>query len=278
MSLKKLKKENPELNFNIIDELSKYDKTETKKLTGFIVKMFKKSLENTYDWEKRKTDDYFKIFSEIILEYIGYDNLLLLDEFSEHLSNNRIENNDISKYNSWCDVINELNKAELKVRDKELCNEVELVYEDDTWLSLKPLSFKASLKYGSNTKWCVSMKNEPSYFYRYSKEGVLIFILNKKTGEKFAFYNKVGEFSVWDQLDKRIDSIETGIPYDILVLLKNKTNIGTYGVNFILFSENEVTNFLDTIKHHKHTDYVVDEISTPIIRDGDEYLDEEFHI
>ena len=41
MGLKQLKEQNPDLNINIIDILSKIDNTKTKKLTPFLIKLFK---------------------------------------------------------------------------------------------------------------------------------------------------------------------------------------------------------------------------------------------
>lgn len=53
------------------------------------------------------------------------------------------------------------------------------IYEDDRWLLVSPLTHKASCEYGSHSNWCVSTSNV-SYYDRYTKDGILIFFLDKK--------------------------------------------------------------------------------------------------
>jgi hypothetical protein len=48
-----------------------------------------------------------------------------------------------------------LKEAKIKVGK----DEYEKLFEDKTILALKPLTHKASCKYGSDTKWCVTMRD-----------------------------------------------------------------------------------------------------------------------
>jgi len=53
------------------------------------------------------------------------------------------------------------------------------IYEDDKWLVVSPLTHEASCSYGAHSNWCVSTTN-PDYYKRYTKEGILVFFLDKK--------------------------------------------------------------------------------------------------
>jgi hypothetical protein len=129
---------------------------------------------------------------------------------------------DLNKLNSLC---------EIKKMGNELEKEIVKLLENDEWLVLRPLTHLSSMKYGSSTKWCTTSQYEPNYFTRYTREGALIYCINKNTGLKVAAYKNYDErvMSFWNMEDHRIDSIESGLPYEILVLIKgevdkNKTN------------------------------------------------------
>jgi len=101
------------------------------------------------------------------------------------------------------------------------------IYRDDRWLIIKPLTFEASLKYGCNTKWCTSSKKSPLHFYEYSNEGILIYIIERKTNIKWAVYwemlnGKKSEMSWWNSEDIRIDSIQASIPEYIMGIVKRE--------------------------------------------------------
>ena len=101
------------------------------------------------------------------------------------------------------------------------------IYRDSRWLIIKPLSFEASLKYGGNTKWCTSSKKYPLHFYEYSNEGILIYVIERKTNVKWAVYWEIldgekSEMSWWNSDDRRIDSIQTSIPEYIMGIVKRE--------------------------------------------------------
>lgn len=134
-----------------------------------------------------------------------------------------IENSDLTTYKTFEDVDMQLSIAELKQLDKSLEKQIVKIYEDSEWLVLKPLTWESSKKYGSNTKWCTTSENEDEYFYRYARNGILIYYLNKKTGNKVASFRDLtheGEISFWNIRDRRIDSIESGLPFHIIEIFK----------------------------------------------------------
>jgi hypothetical protein len=129
---------------------------------------------------------------------------------------------------------------------KKSRKEISVVYEDDEIMMLKPLSFEASLKYGAGTKWCTAMKNEPEYFYRYSKNGILIYLINKKTGRKFGCHSERfdnNRVQIYNEIDQVIDSFHMGLPYEKLTILMDLMDSEKYGVNSDLFSEEEKSKY-----------------------------------
>jgi hypothetical protein len=137
-----------------------------------------------------------------------------------------IENNDVTSYSSWGDIEQAVSLAEIKLIDKETAKQIKKIYEDDEWLSLRPLSLEASMKYGANTKWCTTTESG-QYYARYSARGILIYNINKKTGYKVACFKNLNpeydnEFSWWDVTDKRIEALDSEAPSAVLEAVRNE--------------------------------------------------------
>lgn len=255
-TIKTLKKQNPDLVFDMVDMLKNFDPTENNKLTPFLIKELQKRIYQQdgddevapdiidVDWVEEHTSRLIisknrleLSIKNILFDLLGWDNLNSLPNFVDHLNNKRIENPDVTSYSSWDEFLTEISKADLKMLDKELSKQIELIHQDEVWLILKPLSFKSSLTYGSNTKWCTASKYNEEYFYDYCQRGMLIYIINKVNGKKYAFYNDNIELSVWDQVDNRIDSMQTSIPYNLLLKIRDVEFVK----NADSFSEEELT-------------------------------------
>jgi hypothetical protein len=136
---------------------------------------------------------------------------------------------------------------------KKSKKEIHKIFEDENYIIFKPLTYLASCSYGYQTKWCTAMINEPSYFYNHSK-GILIYLIDKKENRKFAFYKKIPHlneiddydhenyvFKTFNQEDKQIDTIQTGLPMNILqiIMMECDTKLPTTIPNYKLFSEDE---------------------------------------
>ena len=137
-----------------------------------------------------------------------------------------IENNDVTSYSSWDEIGQAVSLADVKLLDKKLEKEIKKIYEDDEWLSLRPLSLEASMKYGANTKWCTTTESG-QYYARYSARGILIYNINKKTGYKVACFknldsNHDNEFSWWDVTDRKIEALESEAPTTVLEAIRNE--------------------------------------------------------
>jgi hypothetical protein len=137
-----------------------------------------------------------------------------------------IENNDVTSYSSWDEIGQAVSLADVKLLDKKLEKQIKKVYEDNTWISLRPLSLEASMKYGANTKWCTTTESG-QYYARYASRGILIYNINKKTGYKVACFknldpNHDNEFSWWDVTDKKIEALESEAPSTVLEAIRNE--------------------------------------------------------
>jgi hypothetical protein len=121
----------------------------------------------------------------------NFCDLVLEDIIIFHRVSASLEIKDINAYRSLDQLTNVLALPKIKVKEKELAKDVTKIYEDDTWLMMSPKSHAASCVYGSNTKWCVTMRDNPDYFNRYTREDFyLIFVMNKKNNNKWAINTK----------------------------------------------------------------------------------------
>jgi hypothetical protein len=155
----------------------------------------------------------------------------LFTKFASLNERKLIENNDVTSYSSWSDIEQAVALADVKQLDKKLEKEIKKIYEDDTWISLRPLSLEASMKYGANTKWCTTTESG-QYYARYSSRGILIYNINKKTGYKVACFKNLSpdhdnEFSWWDVTDKKIEVLDSEAPSAVLEAIRNEIKTTT---------------------------------------------------
>jgi len=273
MGIKKLKKENEILNLNLANMLERFDTSKTKKYSQFLVKMLNKKIE---DWQKEQDEFRPIIQSEIVrLDPVertvpnnSYENMLSrvlfcdyifswsrmerFVEFTELMERGLISEKDISKYDSWDMLEIELFEAKNREMFKKSKKEIHKIFEDDNYMIFKPLTYAASCSYGYQTKWCTAMVNDPGYFYNHSR-GILMYLIDKKQNKKFAFYKHFLQqyelsdghedyaFKTFNQEDKQIDTIQTGLPMSILqiILMECDLKSPTTIPNYKLFSEEE---------------------------------------
>jgi hypothetical protein len=263
MGIKHLIQENPNMDINLVRLISKLDPSKTNKLTPFMVKVFKKRMVDfekeitqeegiyglRYEYVNSKMSDasgFEKLILTWVIDQFRAENIEILREFNEVLDKGLVDQNDISKYENFEEITNQLSVARTKDLLKKSRKEISVVYEDDEIMMLKPLSFEASLKYGAGTKWCTAMKNEPEYFYRYSKNGILIYLINKETGRKFGCHSERytdNRVQIFNEIDQVIDSFHMGLPYEKLTILMDLMDSEKYGVNSELFSEEEKSKY-----------------------------------
>tara|TARA_R100000664_G_C2759888_1_gene150233 strand:+ start:544 stop:1212 length:669 start_codon:yes stop_codon:yes gene_type:complete len=133
----------------------------------------------------------------------------------------------------------------MKIKRTKL--EYKQIHRSSDWLIVKPLNIKSSLKYGFNTKWCTSSKQDPHVFYKYSREGILIYVIERKTNTKWAVYWEIDEkgkkqdLSWWNSVDDRVDSMLLTIPEDMISKIKKELFLESKP-NYFYFTETEKEN------------------------------------
>ena len=253
-----LKKQHPYYDRSFIDVLSyvfekpkyvemaiKLFKNKTADITAEWLKMVKHDLVDAYCIPQEKIDNIHQNELEMMFCFynvlVGSKHAELLTNFVDYNERKLINQSDVTTYKNFDEMENQVSLAELKLVSKELQAQTEVLYDSDEWLVLKPLSFEASLKYGATTKWCTAMKHDPDYFSRYSRRGILIYCINRSTGNKVAAFKNLNtdyeyETSFWDVKDIRIDSMEANLPSHILDIIKYQfSNVTT--TNWELMSD-----------------------------------------
>ena len=248
-----IKNQYPELNISIIDIFSIIDSTKTNKYLPLLCKLFSYRFQLNKLWDKM---DYKSEMAHIMermeslgfdchgmsdneiysyynfLDYFNNDDIRDIISFRKFNERGLIKNNDITTYQTFEDIRSAVGLATLKDDEKIMKSQVVKEYEDDVWLALRPLTFGASSKYGSATKWCTTYQNDKQYFERYWKRGVLVYFINKITGLKFAAFKSLDnekELSFWNAADSRVDYLELEIedymfPIVRQILKSDKTN------------------------------------------------------
>ena len=240
-----LKKQHPNYALSIIDIYKMISPNQSSKYVEMLIKLDKNREFNEPDVYRRQIIEcmvgwgidynYLETFDLETLNmfFINVNNLVgdtgKIRSFTKFASLNErklIENNDVTSYSSWGDIEQAVSLAEIKLIDKETAKQIKKIYEDDEWLSLRPLSLEASMKYGANTKWCTTTESG-QYYARYSARGILIYNINKKTGYKVACFKNLdqaydNEFSWWDVTDKRIEVLDSEAPAAVLEAIRNE--------------------------------------------------------
>lgn len=224
--------------------------------------------------DKPESDFYDLSFFElrfardILYAYENFNNIKSFLSFCEYNERNLISKNDLSRYKNFQEIMLANSLAEINQMSKLLEKQITVIYEDNDWLIMKPLTHLASMKYGSSTKWCTTQKNDPEYFFSRSKEGVLIYSINKITGLKVATYALLYDrkkISFWDQMGTRVDSYLTTLPNHILkvifehIMSVEKTNHDYLTDEMKKETEAYMNSFREQVPHKlKGAGYAVD--------------------
>jgi hypothetical protein len=234
---------NEDYNLNIVSILEMFSPEGKSKYTETLLRMMKNTpnlkdhtkeikavlMDKFPFMEKSKLDLMSDIQLMLLYKFIdGFFNMEDLQKyrkFCEYNERNLIEENDLTKYKSFDQMISAMAVAEMKVEEKELESQVIKIHEDAEWLLIRPLTFKSSCKYGANTKWCTTTEHNQEYYNKYAKRGVLIYCINKKTGYKVAAFYSLDknepEFSYWNQKDTRIDSTDSNLPLELIGFIRD---------------------------------------------------------
>ena len=121
-----------------------------------------------------------------------------------------LEIKDINQYKTFAELNTSIQKYENRIRRSvETIEGADLVYEDDTFTVIAPLTTKASCYYGAGTKWCTASSADNTHFNNYMREGKLFYILDKTKPTSDRFYKVAllkkfdGDESYFDAPDEK---------------------------------------------------------------------------
>lgn len=263
MSKIKELKTNPDNSLNLVTVLELFSPEGKSKYTDLLLKLMKSTpniKEHIKEIKETLTTEFTFIgleklnqFSEIQLmllykfvdSFFNVQDLINFNKFCDYNERNLIEQNDLSRYKNFEGVVNAVSVADMKVETKDMENQIIKVYENDEWLLVRPLTYSASKKYGSNTKWCTTQSNNSEYFIKYSSKGVLIYCINKKTGYKVASFYSLDkndqEFSFWNQKDTRVDSLQTELTDELRKIISEVSMAKNAKTNRYLLDDDQRT-------------------------------------
>lgn len=206
--IKDIKDQNPEYVIDIIELLASKDPSKTNKYLPFMVKRTKEFM----TWLRNELENVsFKEMTDIV------------NQFHDLSERNLLDNKDIYSYETNQEIVDAVKEASEKVTRGEIKKkETVVLHEDDRWLVIQPLTSRSSNVYGKSTKWCVSSEdhNFKKYYKDYTKDGCLVFLIDKLVKEsntrdnklsKVAFHkycNKDNKLTIWDSKDVQLDVTE----------------------------------------------------------------------
>ena len=285
-----LKKQYPELSLTMFDLFERIDTTKTYKYFPLMCKLFTsrwklEPIEKDFSSEMKNrleskgikiTDEKDSLVHAMLRLADNYsdDMFLTTKEFIERMENNKIQNKDLSTYNSLENLRTAITLSSIKEIERGLEKQVIKEFEDDIWLVVRPLTFQASSKYGANTRWCTTYSKEKEYFAKYWRRGILVYFINKQTGFKFAGYKSLigePELSFWDPTDQRVDYLQLDID-DYLFSITKKifsstdSNRDLCDLETSIQVEKECTReFEDTVNYlfPEDSDIIIDRLDPP---------------
>jgi hypothetical protein len=229
--VKDLKVQNPSYVVDVIEVLSSMDPSKSNKYLPFMIKC-------TAEWvewiNNELRNETFKEMFEVI------------KDFEDLSQRNLLENKDIYSYESNQDIIEAVKTAKEKITRSEVKKkETEVLYEDDRWLVIFPLSTRSSNLYGKATKWCVASEdqNYGRYFKQYTENGVLVYLIDKNVKDsearnnifsKVAFHNdrnKQDGITLWDVVDTQMNvsnamKVYSLVGSEIMTIINDKLENG----------------------------------------------------
>jgi len=112
---------------------------------------------------------------------------------------------------------------------KQAKSESDVVYDDEKFMVIRPLSPHASCYFGQGTKWCISATDSQNYFDSYTKEGKAFYFVMDKTRSNDDPLKKVAWVgNTQASFDEFYDATDDEVGYDV-AYSQMKETAGTQG-------------------------------------------------
>jgi len=163
-----------------------------------------------------------------------------------------LEKKDINQYPDVAELMGVIQSYSSKSQEKKIDSDAKKIYEDGRVLIVKPLSHKASCKYGAGTKWCTT-ETSPGYYDKYTSGNQGLYYIIMKD---FDISNKFYKIALHrdNNQDTWYDAKDTPMPPREVDVLK--VGLGKKATNAIDddFNENKnkIIKELFNPKNHDH--------------------------
>ena len=210
--------------------------------TKWVLKLYKNKsprlAEDLYKLKTREGDGYIDIFNRakerrmlrgVEGDLFKYKSIADLGTFIETLD---------------IDTILGRTKGEQSSDVNSAASNIEVPYEDNEWKVIIPKSYDASCYWGNGTKWCTATRETSDWYERYSSEGPLYIIINKKTKDKYQFHFESDQFMDKNDIDidfpfaDNIPNWNDGLS-DFFIKIMENSGEGVYASN----AESYVTGY-----------------------------------
>jgi hypothetical protein len=232
---------------NLVDLIRLFDPTKNRLLTDLLMQQYLQDnankeypisdrIWNRLNFDTKEDEQVFRtnytmyIMMDMLHSILGEDTFYFLERFNKYWIENKLPERDITAYKSLEDIKNVVHILDLEEYTKEKSVQIHKVYETDEWLIIAPLSLKASQIYGSGTKWCTTQRDNTYAFWQYTRDGFLLYIINKKTNVKYAYHRVInfnekkepGQVSseFFNAADSRVDSIDLDMPFFLYNIIR----------------------------------------------------------
>jgi hypothetical protein len=153
------------------------------------------------------------------------------DKLIEYLDNKDIYS---KEYKLFPNLLQKVDEAEIIKLEKTFVKEehVQVLFENDDYICLIPKTHMGSLKYGSNTKWCTASRKDKHVFDSYTRDGLLVYLIDKKKNKENS-YNKIAFYHSYDKDNGFGDNIHI---YDEVDRLKREESLisAKWDIEFII--------------------------------------------
>ena len=182
----------PNITQEDVDEISKLDPTSEKRYTKWLLLRAKSNKEPKY-FSLIQTDGETKIeFGEDAYKVEEYLTIYNKARNKPDFKGKK----DIEQYKTVASLyedIKDIKREDVSQSKTELLDsdEVDKIYEDNSWLMISPKTWEASCKFGKGTEWCTASGKRRNFYDEYTSKGPLYILIDKKDKTnkyQFQFY------------------------------------------------------------------------------------------
>lgn len=168
----------------------------------------------------------------------SHDVFAVVEQFHKNIQ--RLEQKDINSFKKIDDLKQVLTKIPERSKRQEktiVKSDAPKIFEDENVVVVRPDSKKSCVTYGANTKWCITMEDEPHYEQYTSANVVFYFIIAKRLPQKSVFskvalavqrnsHNDIIEIEYFDAEDEQVNaaSLEDEFPNFLQILSTVKSD------------------------------------------------------